>query len=467
MAVSGFGLCGPTYPSRDGMWNNERCLNWYPTVDESGHSKSKISLQPIPGLTTFCTLPAVNPPVRGLWAGDERLFTVCGNELYEVFSNGTVNKRGDINNASTPVQFAANGDSLAVASGDQIWLDVGTAVNMVYDGAISIVYLDGYYIILLEDSNTIQLSTDGVTWDPLDTQNKMGSLDRLVRLQAHEGNLWMFGRRTIDVWYNSGNADFPFERISGAFIDQGTDWPHSVFEIDRKLYWLGTDERGRGRVLRSEGYTPVRISNLAIEYLIETYLAGDLDNLVTGTGYTEDGHTFYILSFPKSGATLVYDLTTGMWHERWRWTGTQWVHWRGSSFHAHVFGKHVVSRIAHAPYVDSDLKKLFHQSLQFGADDGSNIRRYRAAPYLNKDQQWLFHRYLRVYTNSTSAIEMRYQNDRGVWSTPRSVMPFQQEATFRRLGSDRDRLYEIATLNNTNPPMIVEAYLHLGTGIDR
>jgi hypothetical protein len=468
------GFCDATYQTRDGLWNASRAVNWYPAADASGHAKSKISLQPTPGLHTFCDVPAggpgSSPPVRGLWAGDERLFTVVGGQLFEISAAGVATLQGEVLSAATPVQFAASGTSLLIASGDQIFRATGGTVAQTYDGAISVVYLDGYYIILLVDSNTVQISdlnSDGTIWDPLDQQTKMGSTDRLVRLETHEGHLWLFGRNTIEVWYNSGDPDFPFARISGSSIDQGTSNPYTVAQVDRKLYWLGRDVRGRGRVFRTEGYTPVVISNQAIEYLIDSYLDGPVDQVVTGYGYHEDGQTFYVLSFPRAQACLVYDLATNMWHERARWDASQWVQWRGASFHAHVFGRHIVARTSEAPFPDTDHRKIYEQNVQFPDDDGIPIRRYRIAPYVQAEQQFLQHHYLRLYTDATSPIFMRYQNDEGAWSGARVAVPFRREVKYRRLGRARDRLYEIQTSNSVMSPMIVDAWLNLSPSLER
>ena len=330
----------------------------------------------------------------------------------------------------------------------------------------------------MKDTNTIQLSdlnsdadpdwTGGTVppsdpWPPLDQQTKMGSLDRLVRLETHEGNLWLFGRETIEVWYHSGDADFPFRRIQGATVDQGTSAPASVAQIDRKLYWLGRDKRGRGRVFRTEGYTPVPISNPAIEYLIDSYLDLGTDHAITGYGYQEDGQTFYVLSFPTyAQATLVYDLTTNMWHERARWNGTAWEQWRGASFHAHVWGKHIVSRWSpDGPYIGPDHRRLWEMNVQFPDDEGLPIRRQRIAPYVQAEQQFLQHHYLRLYTDSASNVNMRYRNDEGTaWSTPRVVAPYKHEVKYRRLGRARDRLYDIWIDDATKPPMIAEGWLN-------
>jgi hypothetical protein len=466
MPVAGFGFCGPTYQTRDGLWNRERCFNWYAAIDESKHAQSQIALLPTPGIAAFANV--ITPPIRGLWAGDERLFAVGGGDLVEISSTGVVTKEGDVQHVATPVQFAANGVSLLIVSGDYAYLADGTTVTRVAD-AISCVYLDGYYIILWPDSNTIQISTDGVTWDPLDTQNKMGSLDRLVMLQAHEGHLWLFGKKTIDIWYNSGAADFPFERISGSFIDQGTMAPWSVANIDKKLYWLGSDERGQGRVFRAEGYTPVRISTSAIEYLISTYGALGVDPQITGCGYEEDGHTFYVLTFPRAQATLVYDLTTNMWHERAHWSGTAWTQWRGAGFHVYVFGKHLVASIA--ARIDSGAldTAIYQQSLTIPTASGAAIRRNRAAPYITNSQQSLAHHYVRFLTSCTSNGVLRYLKDDGItWSTLKTAIPnAKHEFEFRRLGQARNRVYELTVTESVTSGAIIEAYLHASPTIQR
>lgn len=468
MPVNAFGLCAGTYQTRNRLFDAERAINWYPSIDESGHAQSKIELSPTPGLATFTTL--TNPPVRGLWAGDNRLFGVAAGDLYEIVSSGAATIIGGILNAQTPVQWAASGTSLLIATGDQVWRATSTTAKVI-DGAYSVVYLDGYYIALRTDGQTIQLSSDdGVTWDPSDVAQSMGPVDRKVRLEAHEGHLWWFGTKSISVWYDSGNADFPFAPIDGATIDQGTLAPWSVTQLDRRLYWLGMDKHGYGRVFRSEGYTPVPISNMAIEHLIKGYIDAGRPDLITGKGYTENGHTFYVLAFPKANATLVYDLATGMWHERARWMDGAWQFWRGASFHAFCFNKHFVARIAEPPFTGpADYTQIYEQGVHIYSDGGNPIRRYRSAPYTQADQQWLFHHYLRLLTKGASAVTMRYlYDDNTTWSNERTVSPLKNEIKYRRLGRARDRMYEIYLLDSTSEAQsIIEGYLHASPGIER
>jgi hypothetical protein len=55
------------------------------------------------------------------------------------------------------------------------------------------------------------------------------------------------------------------------------------------------------------------VSTHAIEYAIQGYT--DISDAVAYT-YQQEGHAFYVISFPTGNATWVYDVATGAWHER-------------------------------------------------------------------------------------------------------------------------------------------------------
>jgi hypothetical protein len=466
MPAADFLFCGPTFQSRDGLWAAERAVNLYPEVDPAGRAKSKVALMGTPGLSVFATLPKT--PVRGLWAGEGRLFAVGDDTLYEIDSAGSASARpGAMLGATTPVQISGNYNSLFVVDGNKGYLDDGATVTEVVD-TVSGCFLDGYFVGLEPDTNNVIISGlfDGSTWDALDTQTKMGSLDRIMRVVAHNGQLWLFGSKTIEVWYHSGAADYPFERISGASIDVGTVTAWSIAAVDGTLLWLGSDERGVGVVYQSQGYTPKRVSNSAIEYFIESYRAASatIDPNITGYCYQEDGHTFYVLNFPAASATLAYDLTTGMWHERSFYNSGTGVYQQshGGSFHAFAFGKHLVASIGY------NSGKIYQQSLDIFTDDSGSIRRYRRAPYVSTDQQYLFHSQVRFHTLSTSTVNFRYLKDDGTtWSATKTATPANHECEFRRLGRARDRLYEAWIDNGTARQGFIGAWLSATSGVER
>jgi hypothetical protein len=104
------------------------------------------------------------------------------------------------------------------------------------------------------------------------------------------------------VFGNSGAADFPFERINGSIIQYGCAAKHSPAQFDNSVLWLGDGHEGAGIVWRAQGYNPVRISTHALENEFRSYATvADAQGYV----YQQNGHTFYVLTFPTAGKTWV------------------------------------------------------------------------------------------------------------------------------------------------------------------
>ena len=49
-----------------------------------------------------------------------------------------------------------------------------------------------------------------------------------------------------------------------------------------------------------------------------------INNDAVGSVYTQEGHTFYVLTFPNDGITKVYDVTQQMWHNRASFPLNRW-----------------------------------------------------------------------------------------------------------------------------------------------
>jgi hypothetical protein len=72
-------------------------------------------------------------------------------------------------------------------------------------------------------------------------------------------------------------------------------------------------------VFQGSGYRCSRISTHAIEYAIQQMGRKGTISDAIGYTYQQDGHVFYVLSFPTGGQTWVYDSSCEMWHQR-AWT---------------------------------------------------------------------------------------------------------------------------------------------------
>jgi hypothetical protein len=179
---------------------------------------------------------------------------------------------------------------------------------------------------------------DGTAIDPLDFASAEGNPDDVVSLMVDHREVWLFGSNTVEVWYNAGLADFPLARIEGAFMETGCLAPYSVAKLDNSVFWLGSDARGNGIVYRNQGYNAQRVSTHAIEWQIQQY---NVLNDAIGYSYQQDGHSFYVLTFPTANATWVFDVSTGAWHERAFWDGVRFRRHR-SNCQANFVGQVVV-----------------------------------------------------------------------------------------------------------------------------
>ncbi|KKL66623.1 hypothetical protein LCGC14_2143130, partial [marine sediment metagenome] len=234
------------------------------------------------------------------------------------------------NDAATP--------ELVIVDGTNGWIyDTTNGLRQITDedffSADVVDFQDQYFVFNRAGTGQFFLSNlnAGSVYTATDIATAEGDPDRLVALISNRRELWLFGAETIEIWYNSGNADFPFSRFEGGFLERGCAAAFSIAEDDNSIFWLAED-----RIFyRAEGYTPQRISQHGIEEALRKYkVVSDACAFI----YTMGGHKFYVCTFAAEDATWVYDITTGLWHER-RSDGMG--RWRVSVY-ADAFGKHLV-----------------------------------------------------------------------------------------------------------------------------
>ncbi len=242
-----------------------------------------------------------------------------------------------------------------------------------FPGASTVAYLDGYFVFSEPNSQRIWVTTlfDGSSVDPLDFASAEGAPDDVVGLVANHREVWVFGNNSTEVWYNSGDVDFPLSRIQGAYNEVGCVAPNSIAKLDNSIAWLGQDARGRGIVYRANGYQAQRISTHAVEYAIQSYT--DMTDAVAYS-YQQDGHEFYVLNFPLADTTWTYDAATGAWHERRGLNNGVYTRHRSNCF-VNFNGLLVVG--------DFENGNLYELDLDTYADNGEVqkwLRRWRALP---------------------------------------------------------------------------------------
>lgn len=313
---------GAAYTARSSNFDASRLVNLYPEASGSGQSKTIAMLIGCPGLKRFATLAGGG--VRGVLRFSAAVsIAVVGANVYKVTTGGVGTVIGTISYATTPVSMASNGTVIMLVTGSDGYEvnptsnTVTQIVNSAFLGADKVDYIDGYFVFNKPGTQQFQITQLlSTNIDPLDFASAEGAPDLLISLLVDHREVWLFGETTTEVFFNSGNTDFPFERIQGAFIQQGCAAKFSPARLGSSVVWLSSNEQGQGMVLKAEGYQPTRISTHAIEYAINQYTR--IDDAV-GFTYQCEGHNFYMLSFPSGNATWVYDDNTQLWHERaWR-----------------------------------------------------------------------------------------------------------------------------------------------------
>ena len=362
-------ILGSSYVARSVNAADNRMVNLFPEIVPEG-GKEPAFLQRAPGLRLLTTVGT--GPIRGLNAYGGNLYVVSGEQLIKLDSAYTATVIGNVSGATGSVSMANDGIHLFIACDGPSYvynattLAFGQITDVDFPGALTVSYLDGYFVFIEPDSQKVWVTSllDPTSIDPLDFASAEGDPDGLVSSIVDHSEVWLFGTNSIEVWYNSGNADFPLQRIQGAFNEIGCAATFSVAKLDNGLFWLGQDDRGQGIVYRANGYTGQRISTHAVEWQIQQY-----SNVSDATAYTyqQDGHSFYVLNFPSANATWVYDVATQAWHER-------------AGFINGAFTRH-----------RAEWQTFFNNALTLGDYQNGNIYTFDMDVYADHDriQKWL------------------------------------------------------------------------------
>ena len=455
-------ILGAAYVARSINAADNRCVNLFPEATPDNGQTSAF-LNRAPGLEFLQTVGT--GPIRALWAHQTNgtdFFVVSGGEVYKLSSlTGTPVKIGDVSGTG-PVSIADNGTQIFFACNpDGFIYNESTSVfaqitDPDFAGAVTVGYLDGYFVFNQPDSQFIWVSQllNGQSVDPLDFASAEGSPDGVVGIIPDHRELWVFGTDSVEVWYNAGSADFPLQRIQGAFNEIGCVSPYTIAKMDNGLFWLGTDARGQGIVYRANGYTGVRISTHAIEYAIAQY--SDISDAIAFT-YQQEGHAFYVLTFPTGDATWVYDVATQAWHERAGWVNGEFTRHR-SNCQCNFLGNTIVG--------DFENGNIYKLNLNVYADNGDIqkwLRSWRALPSNQNNLKRTAHHSLQLNCEAGVGLNdgqgadpqvmLRWSDDGGHtwsnehWSSMGKIGAYYQRVFWRRLGMTlklRDRVYEVS-----------------------
>ena len=302
-----------SYQARSKISSSERLLNMYAEQAPNPDNTYPVVLYNTSGLKPFIDFD-LDIAVNGLEKMVNDLIVVVGTEVFIVNSNLSKTSLGILSTTPARVLTANNGtETVILTVAGSAFIATATTLTEItdpnYEDSISVTYIDGFIIFCTFSKIFISGLFDASTYNALDFKKAEGDPDNIVKGIAHRRELWVFGGRTIEIFYNSGNPDFPFERLQGGFIEKGAVAKSAIVSAAEGLFFIGDDKI----VYQIESYQPRAISNNAIERQLSK-----LSNIDDGIGwlYSEEGHKFYSITFPTDMRTFEYDLRTGQWHER-------------------------------------------------------------------------------------------------------------------------------------------------------
>jgi hypothetical protein len=491
------GFIGEAYRSQSRAAAGDLLINLYTEKLEVGEGGIEAVFYGTPGTALFSQIPEKG--VRGMVSLDSLALAVVGTSCYQINADGTYAKLGDsVFKGTGPVSIQTDGKGIAVSAGGTLWTFlIGKTVawqdqSAIVPSAGMISYSDGYFIVNVPGTQQFFISGlfDVTSWYGLDFGAKSGFADIVVGQICDHRELWLLGSRTTEVFWNSGNPNFPWERIQGPFVEAGLGAIESLAQMDNTIFWLHSDKRGSRMIWKANGYTPQRVSTFALESAMNGYAR--VDDAIAYT-YQELGHTFYVITFPSAvipgfnerwgqgglawdqpgavwdaggstnarSVTWVFDASTSQWHQR-DYLDPQFGISMGVRGRCHMFafGRHLVG--------DFENGNIYDQSVNYYSDafntltPGVNrIRRLRRAPHVLKEHRRISYPGFELHlqqgvvpqagAGSAPVFNLRKSRDGGfTWSGYLEAQAalagqYRQRLIWRRLGDAIDPVIEVSS----------------------
>lgn len=471
-------IVGSAYQYTTVDYDYQRCVNWYPVLDQGG--KEPIALFPTPGYDLFSTISATGE-VRGMFSYNDVGYVVVNETLYTVDIYGTATSRGTLQTNSGKVYIAANPTQVMIIDGSFGYIyTISTAVlAQITDtdfpaAPVYLTFQSSYFVVTAGGKFYWSNSNDGTAWVATNFTTPNYKPDTLRACVSFREDLLMVGDTTLEFYYDDGAT--PFVRRTGTSLFMGTASTNSVAAGPDMVAWLARNEYGEHTVMalgvgQFGNFTPIPISTDAINSQINSFGADATG--AKGYIYQNIGHVFYVLNFAGNNRTFVYDFTTRLWHERRSISdssNTEYVAWRAGSY-MNLGSQHIVG--------DTLTGKLYKLRDDVYTENGKLIHRLRTTPHLMDEN-----RQLTLYSldleaasgvgiatgqGSDPQLMLRVSRDGGhtwgneMWRSPGKMGEYKNRLLWHTLGTGRDWVFEISTTDPVNWTLI-GGYAHGSQG---
>lgn len=212
---------------------------------------------------------------------------------------------------------------------------------------IDVDWIDGYLFWATASGKFGHSEPDSIVFDPLVFANAESSPDGLVGIASWNRRLFLLGSESLEIWVNTGAANFTFARQQGVTHSVGCASRKTIAANEDGVFFVANNNRV---YMLGNGLTG--ISTPSVEYDIEISDKRQAKAFM----YQEEGHRFYVLTltagdmvyskageYSDNGSPICdyrrkcwcYDTRTQLWHER----DLEWVN-------AHVYAFNEINLVA-------------------------------------------------------------------------------------------------------------------------
>jgi len=366
-------LYGGSYEARSVIANAQRCINYFPEVNRKD-SPVPFTYYQRPGLRKLTRDVANRAPVRGLYrASNGNGYCVIGQKVYSISPGWVLTHIGTLAAAgTTPVSFIDNGIEIWLVDGSTSGYSIILATNAfsvvvdatgTFTGATRVDYIDTFMIWNVPGTNQFGSTlSNSLSFNALYVAAKTAFPDPLVVPIINRHEIILLGQLKSEIWYNAGNAQFPFALLPGAYIEHGCGAPYSPATADIELFWLSQDLQGDRMILSQKGYDTRRVSNHALEWaMMQMAIVSD----AIGFTFQQGGHVYYEIVFPSAGQAWLYDAALGeeptmAWHQRC-WGGPDGLERPRERCAAFMYGTNVVGDYADGTIYALDISRYYDE----------------------------------------------------------------------------------------------------------
>lgn len=295
--------------------NPARLLNLYPVpVADAANARTTFALKSVLGQDAQDNVAA---PIRAMGRGNGKNWLAADGELLEVASDGTTTVRGTIaDDANTTI--AGNGTLVTVVAGNKYFTWNGTVIaeptTKTFTNVGSHCYVGSYTVITETAGKRFQ-------WSAVGNAGSLNALhfasadkvdDNILRAVEYAGNLLLLCETSTEIWQINPDAAVTSRFQYASMTNTGLKAFNLLVRFDDALFFVANDNRA---YVFGQGV----VSNPSVETSIA-------QNDPTHCFYYEDeGNKFCVIRFSDRPA-WVYDITTGLWHERAE--GAGYLRWR-------------------------------------------------------------------------------------------------------------------------------------------